>query len=101
MLHNIVEKAEWPQEKRVKRSPRKSRRMNKYKGLYAHLKKMAAGDTVAVEMLDGQDADKAVSSIRNGLLQYRSDLGSKYWTRTKVEDTVQTLYIKKRYGVLN
>ena len=100
MLHNIVEKAEWPQEKRVKRWPR-SRRMNRYKGLYAHLKWMAAGETVAVEMLDGQDADKAVSSIRNGLLQYKSDLGSKYWTRTKVEDTVQTLYIKKRYGVLN
>ena len=99
MLHNIVTNAEWPKTKR--RNVRRTRqRIPRFPTLYGELKKMAAGQTVQVEMTDGQEAEDSVQAVRNALSKYKQDLKANFKTRTDTDGRVLTLSILKKYGVI-
>ena len=99
MIHNIVKDAVWPQKK--EKSPRKPRgKMSAFPNLYKTLENLPSGDTVAIEMLDGQEAENNVRKSRLMLNTYKQDLRGKFQTQTSVDGTVLTLYIRRRYGAL-
>lgn len=102
MLHNIVTNAEWPKTKR--RNVRRTRqRIPRFPSLYGELKKMPHGNTLQIEMTDGQEAEAAVQAVRNALSKYKGpkDLKANFKTRTDTDGRVLTLSILKKYGVKN
>lgn len=100
MLHNIVTNAEWPASKR-RNAPHTRKRIPRFPTLYRELKKMAAGQTVQVEMTDGQEAETSVQAVRNALSKYKQDLRANFKSRTDTDGRVLTLSIQKKYGVIN
>ena len=99
IIHNIVTNAEWPKTKR--RNVRHTRqRIPRVPLLYGELEKMTAGQTVQVEMLKGEEADKTVCAVRNALINHRPSLKANFRTRTDIHDSVLTLSIQKKYGVI-
>tara|TARA_S200002703_G_scaffold147422_1_gene143272 strand:- start:3 stop:302 length:300 start_codon:yes stop_codon:yes gene_type:complete len=98
MLHNIVTNAEWPKAKR-RNAQHTRQRIPRFPTLYAELRKMAAGQTVQVEMTDGQEAETSVQAVRNALSKYKQDLRANFKTRTDTDGRVLTLSILKKYGV--
>lgn len=100
MLHNIVTNAEWPKTKR--RNVRRTRqRIPRFPTLYGELKKMPHGNTLQIEMTDGQEAEESVQAVRNALSKYKQDLRANFKTRTDTDGRVLTLSILKKYGVIN
>lgn len=100
MLHNIVTNAEWPKTKR--RNVRHTRqRIPRFPTLYGELKKMPHGNTLQIEMTDGQEAETSVQAVRNALSKYKQDLKANFKTRTDTDGRVLTLSILKKYGVIN
>ena len=98
IIHNIVTNAEWPKTKR--RNVRHTRqRIPRFPSLYGELKKMTAGQTVQVEMTDGQEAETSVQAVRNAISKYKQDLRANFKTRTDTDGRVLTLSILKKYGV--
>ena len=99
IIHNIVTNAEWPKTKR-RNAQHTRQRIPRVPLLYGELDKMPAGQTVQVEMLKGEEADKTVCAVRNALIFHRKSLKANFRTRTDIQDTVLTLSIQKKYGVI-
>ena len=100
MLHNIVTNAEWPKHKR-RSTPHTRQRIPRFPTLYGELKKMPHGNTLQIEMTDGQEAETSVQAVRNALSKYKQDLKANFKTRTDTDGRVLTLSILKKYGVKN
>ena len=100
MLHNIVTNAEWPTSKR-RNATHTRQRIPRFPSLYGELKKMPHGNTLQIEMTDGQEAETSVQAVRNALSKYKQDLRANFKTRTDTDGRVLTLSILKKYGVIN
>ena len=100
MLHNIVTNAEWPTSKR-RNATHTRQRIPRFPSLYGELKKMPHGNTLQIEMTDGQEAETSVQAVRNALSKYKQDLRANFKTRTDTDGRVITLSIQKKYGVIN
>ena len=100
MLHNIVTNAEWPKTQR-RNAQHTRQRIPRFPSLYGELKKMPHGNTLQIEMTDGQEAETSVQAVRNALSKYKQDLRANFKTRTDTDGRVLTLSILKKYGVIN
>jgi len=100
MLHNIVTNAEWPKAQR-RNAQHTRKRIPRFPSLYGELKKMPHGNTLQIEMTDGQEAETSVQAVRNALSKYKQDLRANFKTRTDTDGRVLTLSILKKYGVIN